>query len=179
MPEQNIEEQNAKNISSFLAEAQKEMDIVINMKETLLNHCYKELDKIIANANTIIKKGSSYGKYLDSILLKIPTQLYYLNEKRQTLEIQKRVIEEKAKFKENEIIPQEKGTIPVICAIAANKSYPYRLIVTAYQNALSTIQTKIDYALELLRSAKILENKCLKEIEVTRCLGNSFNNETI
>ena len=33
MPEQNIEEQNAKNISSFLAEAQKEMDIVINMKE--------------------------------------------------------------------------------------------------------------------------------------------------
>ena len=110
---------------------------------------------------------------LDKIILQIPVHVYYLTTLLQDIDLKKGISSEQAKYRQNDILIRVTGTVAEKQAKAENESASDRVIQLAYKNAANILQSKVNGAMEILSSAKKVQQRRLEEMRLTKLAGNS------
>ena len=110
---------------------------------------------------------------LDKVILSIPVQIYYLTQVLQDLDIKKGMATENSKFVQNNCLINSVGTVAEKQAKSENESLKDRVVQLAYKSASSLIQSKINIAMEILASAKKVQQRRLEEMKLTKLASNS------
>ncbi len=110
---------------------------------------------------------------LDKIILRIPVHIYYLTTIAQQLEMRKGVAAEHAKYAQNEALMNATGTVSDKTAKAENATAQDRIVNIAYKTASGIVQKKIDGAMTILDSAKKVQQRKLKERQLTNMAGSA------
>ena len=143
------------------------------VKELIKDSC-QSLDDYIDNIkNLFLSDKPIPDSDLDKIILKIPTYIYYLTQYLQALDIRKGVSAETAKFSENEALLSATGTVAEKQAQAENASVNNRIVQQAYKVATSLVQAKVNGAMEILSSAKRIQQRRIEEMRLTKMAGDS------
>ena len=147
---------------------------VKEMVESIIGTTCSEIDSYIVNVrNSFLNADQISDEDLDKIILKIPVYIYYLTQVLQEIDIRKGISAENAKFNENEALLQSVGTVAEKQAKATNATVNDRIVQLAYKSASSTIQAKMNGAMEILGSAKKVQQRRLEELKLTKLAGNS------
>lgn len=163
-------------MESFKQEIEENSVDIQQMIASVLNGRTRELDDYIDSIKTRLAQPNSIStQELDRIIVDIPVFLYYVIEGLEELNVKKGVSGEKAKFYENELIINSTGTVSEKQAKACNATVKNRLVQLVYKTAASILQNKINTALELLNSAKKVQQRRLEEMKLTKIAGNSIS----
>ena len=148
--------------------------IVQDTVKDIIGDATKELDDYITSIRDLFLSDKPIPDGdLDKIILRIPTYIYYLTQFLQALDIRKGVSAESAKYTENEALLSATGTVAEKQAQASNKSLSNRLIQIAYKTATAIVQGKVNGAMEILGSAKKVQQRKLEEMKLTKMAGDS------
>lgn len=110
---------------------------------------------------------------LDRIILQIPNYLYNLIVISQQLEMKKGLAKEQATYSKNEALLTATGTVQQKEAWAENQTSADRMIQLAYTTASNIVAKKIDGALDILDSAKKVQQRRAKEKVLTNAAGST------
>ena len=147
---------------------------VSDMVNTIIGTNTKEIDEYIDNVrNSFLSSNEVSDSDLDKIILKIPVYIYYLTRVLQEIDIRKGMSAENAKYTENEVLLESTGTVAEKQAKATNATVTNRVVQLAYKTASSTIQAKMNGAMEILASAKKVQQRRLEEMKLTKMAGNA------
>lgn len=147
---------------------------VHNMVMQIVNDAASDLDNYINSVkDTLLSDKPLPDGDLDRIILKIPTYIYYLTQYVQNIDIKKGVSAESAKYRENEALMCATGTVAEKQAKASNQTINNRVVQLAYKTASSILQSKINGAMEILASAKKVQQRRIEEMKLTRQAGDS------
>ena len=147
---------------------------VSQMVDSIIGTNSVEIDQYIDQVRTSFLNDSQIlDDDLDKIILKIPVYIYYLTQVLQEIDIRKGVSAENAKYSENEILLQSTGTVAEKQAKAINATVNNRVVQLAYKTASSKIQAKMNGAMEILSSAKKVQQRRLEEMKLTKMAGNA------
>lgn len=147
---------------------------VSDMVKSIIGNNASEIDDYIDKVRTSFLNDSEIpDSDLDKIILKIPTYIYYLTKVLQEIDIKKGISAESAKYNENEVLLQSTGTVAEKQAKAVNATINNRVVQLAYKTASSVIQGKMNGAMEILSSAKKVQQRRLEEMKLTKMAGNA------
>lgn len=147
---------------------------VNEMVRTIVGNSTQQIDEFIDKVKSLFlsSNGLNDGE-LDRIMLEIPVHIYYLCSVLQDIDVKKGVALENAKFYENEQLLVATGTVAEKQAKATNSTIKNRVVALAFKSATSLIQAKINGAMEILSSAKKVQQRRLEEMKLTKLAGNS------
>lgn len=147
---------------------------VSQMVDSIIGNNSTEIDEYINFVrNLFLNSSQILDDDLDKIILKIPVYIYYLTQILQEIDIRKGVSAENAKYTENEVLLQSTGTVAEKQAKATNATVNNRVVQLAYKTASAKIQAKMNGALEILNSAKKVQQRRLEEMKLTKQAGNA------
>lgn len=147
---------------------------VQDMVDTIIGDSTKEIDNYIDNVrNLFLTSPDMADSELDKIILQIPVYIYHLTRILQEIDVRKGVSAENAKFYENEALLQATGTVAEKQAKATNTTIKNRIVSLAYKSATSLVQAKMNGAMEILGSAKKVQQRRLEEMKLTKMAANS------
>lgn len=147
---------------------------VQDMVKNIVTDATKPLDEYIEKVKQIFLNSTNIiDGDLDRIILKIPVLIYYLISLQQSIDIRKGVSVESAKYSENEALLVATGTVAEKQAKASNQTIDNRVIQLAYKSASALLQSKINMAMEILASAKRIQQRKMEEMRLTRVAGDS------
>ena len=147
---------------------------VSDMVKTIISDATVEIDNYIEKVRQcfLSEKDIPDGD-LDKIILQIPIYVYYLTNVLQQLDVKKGIASEQAKYYENEALLNATGTVAEKQAKSENATVKDRMTQLAYKSAVSIIQGKINGAMEILSSAKKVQQRRLLEMQLTKAAGSS------
>lgn len=147
---------------------------VSDMVDAIVGDKTKEIDEFIERVREMFlsDKEMNDGE-IDRIMLQIPVYIYYLTRILQDIDIRKGVSLENAKFYENEQLLLATGTVAEKQAKANNSTIKNRVVSLAYKSATALVQGKMNAAMEILSSAKRVQQRRLEEMKLTKMAGNS------
>lgn len=147
---------------------------VSEMVQEIIGDNCKEIDDYINKVrDSFLNDSQLLDGDLDKIILKIPVYIYHLTQILQEIDIRKGISAENAKYNENEVLLQSTGTVAEKQAKAVNATINSRVVQLAYKTASSLVQAKMNGAMEILSSAKRVQQRRLEEIKLTKLAGNS------
>ena len=146
---------------------------VKEMVDHIIGDTTNDIDKYIDGIKSVFLNNNVSDADLDKIILQIPVYIYYLTTIIQDLEVKKGISNETAKFKENESLLMVTGTVAEKQAKASNSAIKERAVQLAYKVASSMVQSKVNSAMEILSSAKKVQQRRLEEMKLTKMAGNS------
>lgn len=147
---------------------------VSEMVNNIIGDNCKEIDVYIDKVrDSFLNDSQLLDSDLDKIILKIPVYIYHLTQILQEIDIRKGISAENAKYTENEVLLQSTGTVAEKQAKAVNATINSRVVQLAYKTASSLVQAKMNGAMEILSSAKRVQQRRLEEIKLTKLAGNS------
>lgn len=110
---------------------------------------------------------------LDKIVLQIPVYIYNLIVLAQQIEMKKGLAAEHAKYAKNDALLNATGTVNEKVAKAENQTVEDRITEIAYKTASSIVTRKIDGAIAILESARKVQQRRMKEKQLTATAGNA------
>lgn len=144
------------------------------MVNNIIGNSTSEIDKFIDNIKNIFLDSSQIQDGdLDKVILSIPVQIYYLTQILQDIDIKKGMSAESSKYVQNNCLINSTGTVAEKQAKSENESFRDRIVHLAYKNAASLIQAKINVAMEVLASAKKVQQRRLEEMKLTNVASKS------
>ena len=143
------------------------------MVDHIIGDTTNDIDNYIDGIKSVFLNNNVSDADLDKIILQIPVYIYYLTTIIQDLEVKKGISNETAKFKENESLLMVTGTVAEKQAKASNSAIKERAVQLAYKVASSMVQSKVNSAMEILSSAKKVQQRRLEEMKLTKMAGNS------
>lgn len=144
------------------------------MVDTLIGDSVVELDNYLAKVKQLFLSNNDIcDRDLDRIIDTIPILNYDLIKVLTRLDIGKGVSGEDSKYTQNDYLLQATGTVAEKQAKAENSSVNNRIVSLAYKSATAKIQARMNGALEILSSAKRVQNRRLEEMKLTKIAGNS------
>ena len=146
---------------------------VKEMVDHIIGDTTNDIDNYIDGIKSVFLNNNVSDADLDKIILQIPVYIYYLTTIIQDLEVKKGISNETAKFKENESLLMVTGTVAEKQAKASNSAIKERAVQLAYKVASSMVQSKVNSAMEILSSAKKVQQRRLEEMKLTKMAGNS------
>lgn len=146
---------------------------VKDMVDRIIGNSTTQIDDYISSVKTLFLTNNVTDSDLDKIILQIPVYLYYLTTILQDIDIKKGVSAETAKYCENEFLLSAVGTVAEKQAKASNESIKDRVVQLAFKTASQVVQQKMNNAMEILASAKKVQQRRLEEMRLTKMAGNS------
>ena len=147
---------------------------VADMVNSIIGNNSQEIDDYINIVrHSFLNDSQILDGDLDKIILKIPVYIYYLTQVLQEIDIRKGISAENAQYVENETLINSTGTVAEKQAKAQNATVNNRVVQLAYKNAAGKIQAKINAAMEILNSAKRVQQRRLEEMKLTKAAGNA------
>ena len=146
---------------------------VKEMVDHIIGDTTNDIDNYVDGIKSVFLNNNVSDADLDKIILQIPVYIYYLTTIIQDLEVKKGISNETAKFKENESLLMVTGTVAEKQAKASNSAIKERAVQLAYKVASSMVQSKVNSAMEILSSAKKVQQRRLEEMKLTKMAGNS------
>jgi hypothetical protein len=147
---------------------------VADMVNSIIGNNSQEIDDYINMVrHSFLNDSQILDGDLDKIILKIPVYIYYLTQVLQEIDIRKGISAENAQYVENETLINSTGTVAEKQAKAQNATVNNRVVQLAYKNAAGKIQAKINAAMEILNSAKRVQQRRLEEMKLTKAAGNA------
>ncbi len=147
---------------------------VADMVNSIIGTNSQEIDEYIDKVrHSFLNDSQLLDGDLDKIILKIPVYIYYLTQVLQEIDIRKGIAAENAQYVENETLINSTGTVAEKQAKAQNATVNNRVVQLAYKNASGKIQAKINAAMEILNSAKRVQQRRLEEMKLTKAAGNA------
>ena len=147
---------------------------VRDMVNSIVGTSTQQIDLFIDNVKHLFLDSSQIQDGdLDKVILSIPVQIYYLTQVLQDIDIKKGMSIENSKFVQNNCLINSTGTVVEKQAKSENESLKDRVVQLAYKNAASLIQSKINIAMEILASAKKVQQRRLEEMKLTKLASNS------
>ena len=143
----------------------------------LVEECCKSLDKYVAYIATIINDRDNpiTDEELEDVILTLPTLMYYAGEVQERLGI-KYDVANAVRLKEfNQIMVTANGTVAKNKAEAELAIMENDLVKMVYDRAYNIIKQKIQYAFELLQSAKKIMTRRMQAFEITKNSKNYTN----
>lgn len=158
------------------AETERNSQQVNQMVAEILSDKTVELDNYIENVRTLFLNVDKIPDGdLDKIILQIPVYIYYLIHVIQDIEVHKGVSAESSKYKENQALLEATGTVAEKQSKASNAVVQDRIVQLAYKTASATLQAKMNGAMEILSSAKKVQQRRLEEMKLTKAAGSSVS----
>lgn len=145
-----------------------------DMVKTIISDSTVEIDNYIDKVrDCFLSEKELLDGDLDKIILQIPVYIYYLTNILQQLDVKKGIASEQAKYYENEALLNATGTVAEKQAKSENATIKDRMIQLSYKSAVSVVQGKINGAMEILSSAKKVQQRRLLEMQLTKAAGSS------
>lgn len=158
------------------AETERNSQQVNEMVAEILSNKTTELDSYIENVRTLfLNVDKIMDEDLDKIILQIPVYIYYLIHIIQDIEVHKGISAESSKYKENQALLEATGTVVEKQSKASNAVIQDRIVQLAYKTASATLQAKMNAAMEILSSAKKVQQRRLEEMKLTKTAGSSVS----
>lgn len=144
--------------------------------DNLVNTCCNKLDEYMNYVSELLRSDSSNitDVELDDIILTIPTLLYYVGTQQERFGVLQDVSESSKKLMYNDILLNTTGTVAQKSATAEKTVFNEEIVTLIYKRACSTIKSKIQFAMELLQSAKKVSSRRMTETELSRITPNSI-----
>ena len=143
------------------------------MVDSIVSDCCKELDDYMQVVRSCFLADKILDGDLDKILVRIPVFLYSINAYLSRIDVTKGLAAEQAKYNENNILLSSTGTVAEKMAKASNGAINDRTVQLAYKIASNLIQSKVNGAMEILASAKKVQQRRLEEMKLTKMAGNA------
>lgn len=147
-------------VDSFVSEVCSDLDKYVTYVQGMLD----------ANEQTPIT-----DKELDDIIMTIPTLLYYIGDKQESLGIREDLAKLNETTKYHECILNSDGAVAIRQSIAKSNTHEESLISIVYQRTTKKIKSKCDYAMELHQSCKKVLSRRIAELELSRSAVNKIN----
>lgn len=159
------------DISSRVERNSREMDILVN---TIVDKFCKPLDDYIESISELLSDNDRKhipDEKLDSIVLNLPTLLYFASTAQESLGIR----EDMAKSIRNELFNRvrenAKGTIADKNAAAELAAMQETLVWSVYQRAYKIVKCKVEGGYELLASVKKVISRRSAEYSLSAGVG--------
>ena len=147
---------------------------VNEMVAEILSNKTSELDNYIEGVRSLfLDVDKITDGDLDKIILQIPVYIYYLVHVIQDIEVHKGISAESSKYKENQALLEATGTVVEKQSKASNAVINDRIVQLAYKTASATLQAKMNGAMEILSSAKKVQQRRLEEMKLAKAAGSS------
>lgn len=147
---------------------------VNEMVKDILSDSLVEIDNYITVVRQcFLSEQEILDSDLDRIILQIPVYIYNLIVLAQQIEMRKGLSKEHASYAKNEALLNATGTVAEKTAKAENQTVTDKIVMLAYTTANSIISSKIDGAMAILDSAKKVQQKRMKEKQLTATAGNA------
>ena len=171
----NISGYNYETIKLLSAQTDKNGIYIEELVLGLVNEYCAELDNYIAYVDKLLYDDTIpiTDKEIDDIILTLPVLLYSVSTFQESMGIR----EDIAKISENNkyntaLVNQSSGTVPTKQALAKLQTLDESMVTLIYQRATKTIKSKVEYATELLQSAKKVATRRIAELELTKTAPN-------
>lgn len=161
---------NTDNIDLLMEANDENAEYVSTLVENLVEKCCSDLDKYVEYISSILK-DTSYAitnEELDDIIMTIPTLLYFISEQQEKLGIKHDVSKSSRELLYNKIYMDTPGTAGIKKARADSQLVNESLVNIVYSRTYTIIKSKVDFALELLQSAKKILSRRISENEITK-----------
>ena len=163
-------------LNELKMETERNSQQVNGMVAEILSDKTVELDNYIEDVRTLfLNVDKITDGDLDRIILQIPVYIYYLIHIIQDIEVHKGISAESSKYKENQALLEATGTVAEKQSKASNAVIQDRIVQLAYKTASATLQAKMNGAMEILSSAKKVQQRRLEEMKLTKTSGSSVS----
>ena len=163
-------------LNELKMETERNSQQVNGMVAEILSDKTVELDNYIEDVRTLfLNVDKITDGDLDRIILQIPVYIYYLIHIIQDIEVHKGISAESSKYKENQALLEATGTVAEKQSKASNAVIQDRIVQLAYKTASATLQAKMNGAMEILSSAKKVQQRRLEEMKLTKTAGSSVS----
>ena len=143
--------------------------LIENGKKTVEGLCYNcAKEKGINPLEVLAKNANITNEELDDIIMTIPTLLYFISEQQEKLGIKHDVSKSSRELLYNKIYMDTPGTAGIKKARADSQLVNESLVNIVYSRTYTIIKSKVDFALELLQSAKKILSRRISENEITK-----------
>jgi hypothetical protein len=157
-------------INSLMNDIDENSLYVQSLVDDLVNQCCGSLDKYIEYVKDILNDTDREvtNEELDDIIMAIPTILYSVGVCQEKLGIKSDVSSSSRQLQYNKIYIDTAGTAGIKKAVADNELFNESLITVVYDRAYDIIKSKINFAFEILQSAKKVMSRRISELELSR-----------
>lgn len=149
-------------------------EYVDSIVDDLVNKCCDTLDNYIKYVSEILndKDNEITNQELDDVIMTIPSMLYFVGTQQERLGIKHDVSESNRTLLYNQIYMESSGTAGMKKAEADSKLFNESLVTIVYKRAYDIIKSKINFAFEVLQSAKKVMSRRISEQDLSKVETN-------
>ena len=157
-------------LSSTVDSVDLNSECVKSIIDDLVSSCCSSLDKYVDYVSNILndQDNEMTNEELDDIVMTIPTILYSVGVAQENLGIRHDVSSSQRQLMYNKIYTETAGTAGVKKAIAENDVFYESLTSLVYDRAYTIIKSKVNFAFEILQSAKKVMSRRISEQDLSR-----------
>jgi len=163
-----------KMVEEFMSTVDEDSEYIQSLVDDLVKSCCETLDEYVKWVSALLADSSIHvtNEQLDDIIMTIPTLLYFVGTQQERYGIKRDVSKASKSTLYNKIYRETVGIASVKKAAAEDATFNENLVTTVFSSAYDTIKTKMEYATELLQSAKKVVSRRMTESDLTRFTPN-------
>lgn len=150
---------------------QEDSEYVQNLVDRLVQDCCGTLDEYIQYVKTLLNSEVS-NQDLEDIVLTIPSLLYFVGEQQEQLGIRHDVAKSNRNILYNKIFMETAGTVGAKKSVAELQLVSEDIVTMVYDRAYGIIKTKVEFATEILQSAKKIISRRMSESDISKSSPN-------
>ena len=158
-------------VQDIMKSVQENSQYVQNLVDNLVHECCDTLDEYIAYVRSLLN-GEVSNSELDDIVLTIPSLLYFVGTQQEKLGILHDVAKTNRNVLYNKLFTETVGTINAKKSAAELQLLNEDIVTMVYDHAYETIKSKVDFATEILQSAKKVISRRMSEFDISRSNPN-------
>ena len=142
--------------------------------EQLVSSCCSSLDNYINYVKEILNDDNSNipSATLDDIVMTIPSLLYFVGTQQEKLGIRHDVAKSTRNILFNQLFTKSVGTVNAKKAEAEIQLFNEDMATIVYDRAYNSIKTKVEFATEILQSAKKIISRRMAESDINKSSVN-------
>ena len=150
---------------------QEDSEYVQNLVNKLVHDCCGTLDEYIQYVKTLLNSEVS-NQDLEDIVLTIPSLLYFVGEQQEQLGIRHDMAKSNRNILYNKIFMETAGTVGAKKSVAELQLISEDIVTMVYDRAYGIIKTKVEFATEILQSAKKIISRRMSESDISKSSPN-------
>lgn len=147
--------------------------------DSIVQSVCKDLDDYVKYVQQLLDANDSApitNEELDDMIMTIPTHLYFIGDKQESLGIREDIAKITETERYNQLMLDTDGAVAIKQATAKLYTQEEALMSVVYQRVTKKIKYRTDYAMELLQSCKKVLSRRMTELELSRLVPNKNNN---
>lgn len=161
-------------LKQALDDVNNNSEYVDEMVQELVSSCCSSLDEYIEYVKEMLNNDNANipSSTLDDIVMTIPSLLYFVGTQQEKLGIRHDVAKSTRNILFNQLFTKSVGTVNAKKAEAEIQLFNEDMATIVYDRAYNSIKTKVEFATEILQSAKKIISRRMSESDINKSSMN-------